>query len=251
MVIDILTLFPEMFTGPFQASIIKNAQEKGFLTINLVNIRDFSGNKHRTVDDAPYGGGAGMVMGPGPIFQAVDYVRGKHGNTVGRVVLLCPQGQPFKQSWAEDLAREEYLLLICGHYEGVDERVREQLVTDEISVGDYVLTGGELPAMVVVDAVVRLIPGVLGDAVSAVEDSFSTGLLEYPHYTRPQKFRDMAVPDILLSGHHAEIRRWRRRQALLRTLERRPELLRQLELTDEDKDMLKKLRSDLESLKLD
>jgi len=240
-----------MFVGPFQESIIKNALKNGLLTINLVNIRDFSGNKHHTVDDAPYGGGAGMVMEPGPIFRAVDYVREKRDRDLGRVVLLCPQGRPFNQIWASALAREERLVLICGHYEGVDERVREQLITDEISIGDYVLTGGELPAMVVVDAVARLIPGVLGDAFSAVEDSFSAGLLEYPHYTRPKNFRDYFVPDVLLSGHHEEIRRWRRRQALLRTLGRRPELLYQLELTGEDKDILKKLRTDLESLKLD
>ncbi|RJQ27153.1 MAG: tRNA (guanosine(37)-N1)-methyltransferase TrmD [Peptococcaceae bacterium] len=251
MVIDILTLFPDMFAGPFQASIIKNAVRNGFLTINLIDIRDFSGNRHRTVDDAPYGGGAGMVMEPGPIFRAVDYVRERRGHALGRVILLCPQGRPFKQMWASDLAREEHLVLICGHYEGIDERVREQLITDEISIGDYVLTGGELPAMVVVDAVARLVPGVLGDAVSPAEDSFSAGLLEYPHYTRPKNFCNHFVPDVLLSGHHEEIRRWRRRQALLRTLGRRPDLFGQLELAGEDKDILKKLRSDLESLKLD
>lgn len=248
--IDILTLFPEMFVGPFSSSILKRAQECGLIDINLINIRDFSTSKHHTVDDAPYGGGAGMVMGPEALFRAVEYAVRNTSFMPGRVVLMCPQGRPFNQKLASELALEKNLVLICGHYEGVDERVREALVTDEISIGDYVLTGGELPAMVVVDAVVRLIPGVLGEAASAAEDSFCDGLLEYPHYTRPREYRGMEVPEVLLSGHHEEIRKWRRRQSLLRTLERRPELLKEAELTSEDKDILRKILYDLKELDL-
>lgn len=247
---DILTLFPEMFSGPFSSSILKRAQERGLIEINLINIRDFSTNKHRTVDDTPYGGGAGMVMGPEALFGAVEHVTRECGPAPCRVVLMCPQGRPFSQALAGDLAREKNLVLVCGHYEGVDERVRETLVTDEISIGDYVLTGGELPAMVVVDAVARLVPGVLGEAASAAEESFCGGLLEYPHYTRPREYRGLAVPEVLLSGHHEEIRKWRRRQSLLRTLERRPELLKKAELTREDKDILKKVLDDLKELDL-
>lgn len=241
MKIDILTLFPEMFAGPFSSSILKRAQECGLVEINLVNIRDFSTNKHHTVDDTPYGGGAGMVMAPEAVFRAVEDVSGKYKGEPSRVVLMCPQGRPFSQAIALELAGETNLVLICGHYEGVDERVREGLVADEISIGDYVLTGGELPAMVVVDAVTRLIPGVLGESASVEEESFNAGLLEYPHYTRPREYRGQAVPDVLLSGHHEEIRKWRRKQSLLRTLERRPELLAEADLTEEDRDILKDL----------
>ncbi|MCL6559640.1 MAG: tRNA (guanosine(37)-N1)-methyltransferase TrmD [Firmicutes bacterium] len=250
MIFDILTLFPEMFAGPLSSSILKKAREKGLLTFNLVNIRDFSANRHRTVDDTPYGGGAGMVMGPEAVFGALEHVTAMRGGIPGRVALMCPQGRPFTQAYALDLAREERLALVCGHYEGIDERVRETLVTDEISIGDYVLTGGELPAMVIVDAVARLIPGVLGEPASAKEDSFYSGLLEHPHYTRPREHRGLTVPEVLLSGHHEEIRRWRRRQSLLRTLERRPDLLAGMELTREDKEILKKVLHDLESLDL-
>lgn len=250
MRIDILTLFPEMFAGPFSSSILKRAQDSGLIAVNLVNIRDYSTNKHHTVDDTPYGGGAGMVMAPGAIFGAVEDALKKHAGPPARVVLMCPQGRPFNQAIALNLARESNMILICGHYEGVDERVREDLVTDEISIGDYVLTGGELPAMVVVDAVTRLIPGVLGDSASVQEESFNNGLLEYPQYTRPREFRGQAVPDVLLSGHHEEIRKWRRRQSLLRTLERRPGLLTQLDLAEEDKAILKKLISELQRLDL-
>jgi tRNA (guanine37-N1)-methyltransferase len=249
--IDILTLFPEMFAGPFSNSILHRAQESGLIDINLINIRDFSANKHHTVDDAPYGGGAGMVMGPEALFGAVEHVLAKRNQISGRVVLMCPQGKPFNQKLAGEMARENNLVLICGHYEGVDERVRKKLVTDEISIGDYVLTGGEVPAMVVVDAVARLVPGVLGEAASPVEDSFCDGLLEYPHYTRPREYRGMEVPQILLSGHHEEIRKWRRRQSLLRTLERRPELLITADLTSADREILKKIKSDLHRLDLD
>lgn len=250
MVIDILSLFPEMFQGPFDASIIKRAREKGLVEINLVNIRDYSKNKHRTVDDTPYGGGMGMVMEPGPIFAAVEDVRARRGSK-GRVILMCPTGRKFNQQIAVELAGEGHLILVCGHYEGVDERVREHLADDEISIGDYVLTGGELPAMVVVDAVVRLVPGVLGEALSVEEDSFRDGLLEYPQYTRPRDFRGYKVPEVLLSGHHEQIRQWRRRQSLLRTLARRPELLTTALLTDEDRKVLKKLLDDLKQLGLE
>ncbi|NLJ76678.1 MAG: tRNA (guanosine(37)-N1)-methyltransferase TrmD [Peptococcaceae bacterium] len=250
MRIDILTLFPEMFAGPFSTSILKRAQDKGLIAVNLIDIRDFSTNKHRTVDDTPYGGGAGMVMSPEAIFKAVENVLREHPGATTRIVLMCPQGRPFNQATALNLAGEENLIFICGHYEGVDERVREELVTDEISIGDYILTGGELPAMVVIDAVTRLIPGVLGDHASVQEESFNNSLLEYPQYTRPREFRGQAVPDILLSGHHEEIRKWRRRQSLIRTLERRPEMLTQLEMTEEDKAILKKLKGDLQGLDL-
>lgn len=247
MVIDILTLFPEMFAGPFDASIIKRARARGLLQINLVNIRDFSPNKHRTVDDTPYGGGAGMVMGPEPIFNAVDWLKSQRGEP-DRIILLTPCGRLFTQEVARELSREKHLVLICGHYEGIDERVSEALATDEISIGDYVLTGGELPAMVLVDAVCRLIPGTLGESASAEEESFSDGLLEYPQYTRPREYRGLAVPEVLLSGHHEKIRLWRRRQALLRTLAARPELLAKASLTAEDKRILLEAMEEIKSL---
>lgn len=250
MKIDILTLFPEMFESPFGASIIKRARERNLLQIDTVNIRDYSQNKHHTVDDTPCGGGAGMVMGPEPLFICFDHLKEKHGGKLGRVIMMCPQGEPFTQEYAKELAEEEQLVIVCGHYEGIDERVREALITDEISIGDYVLTGGELPAMVVVDAVARMIPGVLGESASAEEDSFYHGLLEHPHYTKPREYRGMAVPEILLSGHHENIRKWRRRQSLLRTLERRPELLQEADLTKEDKKVLRELLDLLKSLKL-
>ncbi|MGQ9825333.1 MAG: tRNA (guanosine(37)-N1)-methyltransferase TrmD [Desulfotomaculales bacterium] len=251
MEINILTLFPEMFAGPFDASIVGRARERGLVKINLVNIRDFAKNKHRTVDDAPFGGGAGMVMSPEPVFEAVDWLRGR-GAPLDAVVLLSPGGRPFNQETAWELSRLKGLALICGHYEGIDARVAENLATDEISIGDYVLTGGELPAMVVVDAVVRLIPGVLGKDASAREESFSGSLLlEYPQYTRPREYRGLAVPEILLSGHHGEIARWRRRQSLLRTLGTRPELLAVAGLTAEDRRFLKGIRDLLDGLELE
>ncbi|MCJ7839619.1 tRNA (guanosine(37)-N1)-methyltransferase TrmD [Lederbergia sp. NSJ-179] len=225
MKIDILTLFPEMFTGVLGASILKKAEEKQAVSYSLENFRRFSDNKHKTVDDYPYGGGAGMVLKPQPIFDAVSHLTDK-STTKPRIILLCPQGERFDQKKAEELAKEEHLIFICGHYEGYDERIREHLVTDEISIGDYVLTGGELGAMVVIDAVVRLLPGVLGNEESPIHDSFSTGLLEHPHYTRPADFRGMKVPDILLTGNHAKIEEWRREQSLKRTKERRPDLLK-------------------------
>ncbi|CAM4456859.1 tRNA (guanosine(37)-N1)-methyltransferase TrmD [Paenibacillus typhae] len=280
MRIDVLTLFPEMCEGVFSTSILGKARDKGIVSLNAVNFRDFSGNKHNTVDDTPYGGGGGMVLKPDPIFAAVEHVLGippvtsesvraeeaaaaEAGGATGavqaaeelaeasevtaapvkpRIILMCPQGKMYNQQIAEELAKEQHLIFICGHYEGYDERIREHLVTDELSIGDYVLTGGELPALTVIDSVVRLQPGALGNETSAITDSFSTGLLEYPHYTRPAEFRGWKVPDMLLSGHHANIELWRREQALKRTLERRPDLLETAELTAKDKKTLEVLK---------
>ncbi|WP_159886994.1 tRNA (guanosine(37)-N1)-methyltransferase TrmD [Paenibacillus puerhi] len=238
MRIDVLTLFPAMFDGVFHSSILGKAKEKGLVELNTVNFRDYSNNKHNTVDDYPYGGGGGMVLKAEPIFAAVEDIRPVDEQTKPRVILMCPQGEPFSQKKAEELSQERHLIFVCGHYEGYDERIREYLVTDEISIGDYVLTGGELPAMVVIDSVVRLLPGVLGNETSAVTDSFSTGLLEYPHYTRPAKFRDWDVPDVLISGNHAHIDQWRRKQSLYRTWRKRPELLERIELTAQDRKWL-------------
>ncbi|WDV93279.1 tRNA (guanosine(37)-N1)-methyltransferase TrmD [Brevibacillus parabrevis] len=239
MRIDIFTLFPEMFAGVLSSSILGKAREKELVDFQVTNFRDFSESKHGTVDDTPYGGGGGMVLKPEPLFRAVEALL--PGGKKPRVILMCPQGVTYNQSLAEELAQEEHLVFICGHYEGYDERIREHLVTDEISIGDYVLTGGELAAMVVIDSVVRLQPGALGNQTSAVEDSFSTGLLEYPHYTRPAEFRGWKVPDILLSGHHANIERWRLKESLRRTKARRPDLLSKLELTGEMKKLLAEL----------
>jgi tRNA (guanine37-N1)-methyltransferase len=237
---DVLTLFPEMFTGFLQSSIIKRAHEKGLIATNLINFREYATDKHRTVDDTPYGGGGGMVLKPEPLFAAVDDILAQVDERPP-VILMSPQGVPFTQAKAEELARHSHLVLLCGHYEGYDERIRQHLVTDEISIGDYVLTGGELPAMVLMDSVSRLISGVLGNESSAVDDSFSSGLLEYPQYTRPPEFRGMKVPDVLLSGHHARIEQWRREQSLLRTWQRRPDLLRTAALTEEDRAFLREL----------
>lgn len=240
MKIDILTLFPGMFDGPMGESILGKAREKGLIEINTHNIRDYTIDKHHITDDYPFGGGAGMVMKPEPIFRAVDALAARDGQAPKQVILMCPQGIPFSQQLAEELAREEHLVFLCGHYEGIDERVREALVTREISIGDYILTGGELPAMVVIDAVARLVPGVLGESFSAVEESFRDGLLEYPQYTRPREFRGMEVPEILLSGDHEKIRLWRRQQSLQRTLARRPDLLRREDLSEADRLLLKR-----------
>lgn len=237
---DIFTLFPQMFVGPFQESIIKRALEQGLVEIEIHDIRDYTADRHRSADDTPFGGGGGMVLKPGPIFRAVEAVL-----TVGRrtpVILLTPQGRQFRQTVARELAAADRLALVCGHYEGVDERVRQHLATDEISIGDYVVTGGELPAMVIVDAVTRLLPGALGDPSAAEADSFATQMLEHPHYTRPYDFRGWTVPNILLSGHHGEVERWRRREALRRTWERRPDLLEELELDAADRVFLDELR---------
>lgn len=234
MRIDVLTLFPEMFSGVLGSSILKKAAEKNAVTYHLTNFRDFSDDKHKTVDDYPYGGGAGMVLKPQPIFDAVECVKKKHSS---RVILLCPQGETFTQKKAEQLSKEEQIIFICGHYEGYDERIRS-IVTDEISIGDYILTGGELAAMVVIDSIVRLLPGVLGNEKSPVLDSYSTGLLEHPHYTRPAEFRGMKVPDVLLSGNHKKIEEWRIKQSLKRTKNRRSDLLDSYPLTEEQKKWL-------------
>jgi len=237
---DILTLFPDVFEGVFNESIVKRAREAGLVSIALHNIRDYATDKHRTTDDAPYGGGGGMIMKPEPIFRAVEAVLGLEEGQRPEVpvILLSPQGRLFTQSVARELSRHRCLVLICGHYEGVDERVRHFLATDEISIGDYVLTGGEIPAMVIVDTVMRLVPGVLGDPGATFEDSHAEGLLEHPHYTRPAVFRGWSVPEVLLSGHHAEIVRWRRQQALRRTFERRPDLLEKAQLSQADREFL-------------
>lgn len=238
MNIHVLSLFPDMFTGVFGASILKKAQEKGAVKLEVTDIRAFSGNKHNQVDDYPYGGGAGMVLKPEPMFSAVEAI------TAGRkprIILMCPQGERFTQKKAEELAQEQELVFLCGHYEGYDERIRQHLVTDEISIGDFVLTGGELGAMTVIDSVVRLLPGVLGQEDSHIQDSFSTGLLEHPHYTRPAEFRGMKVPDVLLSGNHAKIEQWRAEESLKRTFERRPDLLENYPLTDKQKMYVEKL----------
>ncbi|MGD1119562.1 MAG: tRNA (guanosine(37)-N1)-methyltransferase TrmD [Dehalococcoidales bacterium] len=238
MRIDILTLFPQLFEAPFGFGIFKRAIDNGLVTINLVNIRDFTHDKHHTADDYPYGGGAGMVMKPEPVFEAVESIEKEAGTPV---ILLSPQGRLFSHKIAKELSEHRHLILICGHYEGVDERVAEHLATDVISIGDYVLTGGEIPAMVVADAVLRLIPGVLGSEESPLDDSHATGLLEYPQYTRPPEFRGWAVPEILISGNHARIAKWRREQIIKRTLEHRPELLDKAELGKEDKRLVERM----------
>jgi len=280
---DVLTLFPEMLHGMFTTSILGKAQEKGIVSLHAVNFREFSGNKHGTVDDYPYGGGGGMVLKAEPIFAAVEHVVASAAKTHAvanaakervvegaaethavanaeetdgakangalteaegrsetasrrppRIILMCPQGETYTQRKAEELAKEDHIILICGHYEGYDERIREHLVTEEISIGDFVLTGGEIAACAVIDSVVRLLPGALGNEQSSVTDSFSTGLLEYPQYTRPAEFRGWKVPDVLLSGHHENVAVWRRQQSLRRTWERRPDLLADAALTDKE-----------------
>ena len=229
MNIQVLSLFPDMFDGVFNASIMKKAQEKGAVSFDVTDFRSFSTNKHNQVDDYPYGGGAGMVLKPEPLFNAVEALQAKGKKP--RIILMCPQGGRYSQQKAEELAQEEDLIFLCGHYEGYDERIREHLVTDEISIGDFVLTGGELAAMTIIDSIVRLLPGVLGQEASHINDSFSTGLLEHPHYTRPADFRGMKVPDVLMSGNHAKIAEWREEQSLKRTFERRPDLLENIKLT--------------------
>ena len=221
MKIDVLTLFPAMFAGPPDESIIKRAREAGRLDLRIHNLRDYAHDRHKTVDDRPFGGGPGMLLKPEPIFEAVESLAREET----RVILLSPSGRTFNQAIAAELAACEDLLFVTGHYEGFDERIREQLADDELSIGDYVLTNGALPVMVIIDAVTRLLPGVLGDDESAHEESFSHGLLEYPQYTRPAEFRGMKVPEVLLSGNHAQIAKWRAEQAQLRTSERRPDLL--------------------------
>jgi len=237
MRIDVFTLLPEVFPPYLNVSILARAREKGLLEVGLHNIRDYATDKHRMTDDEPYGGGGGMVMKPEPIFQAVESVLGQP--PACPVILLTPQGRPFTQAVARELAALPRFALLCGRYEGVDERVRQHLVTDEISIGDFVLTGGELAALVVIDAVARLLPGALGDPDAPDKDSHAASLLEHPHYTRPAVFRGWEVPDVLRSGDHARIARWRREQSLLRTLQRRPDLLQRADLTEEDRRLLR------------
>lgn len=239
MKFHVLTLFPGMFAGPLSESILKRAQENGLLEVALHNIRDYAFDKHRTTDDYPYGGGAGMVMKVEPLAACIEAARSSAPRA--KVVLTSPRGKVFNQDMARELAAEQELIIICGRYEGIDERVRELFVDYEVSIGDYVLTGGELAAMVLVDAVARFLPGVLGSADSAEDESFTAGLLEYPQYTRPPEFCGLQVPDVLLSGNHGEIARWRRQQALLRTWQSRPDLLRTAALTRQDEAFIKQL----------
>ncbi|MCL4527986.1 MAG: tRNA (guanosine(37)-N1)-methyltransferase TrmD [Chloroflexi bacterium] len=240
MQFDVFTLLPEVFPPYLDSSVLQRARQSGLIDVRIYNIRDYARDKHHTTDDTPYGGGGGMVMKPEPMFEAVESVLGREADCP--VVLLTPQGRVFSQTVADELSRHERLALICGRYEGVDERIRQNLVTDEISIGDYVLTGGELPALILIDAVARLLPGVLGDPDGASDDSHASGLLEYPHYTRPPEFRGESVPDVLLSGDHARIAKWRREQSLLRTLKRRPDILEKAELSKEDLEFLKKIK---------
>ncbi|RKD34412.1 tRNA (guanosine(37)-N1)-methyltransferase TrmD [Thermohalobacter berrensis] len=244
MKIDILTLFPEMFKGVFGSSILKRAIEKEIVDINCINIRDFSKDKHKKVDDYPFGGGPGMVIKPEPIYDAIESVKAADS----RIIFLTPKGKVYNQSIANSLSKEKHLIFLCGHYEGVDNRIIENYVTDEISIGDYVLTGGELPAMVVIDSVVRLIPGVLGKEESFIEESHYDGLLEYPQYTRPREFKGHKVPEVLLSGNHKKIEEWRKYKALELTYIRRPDLLKNKKLTKEEEKLLKQIKEDMNKL---
>jgi tRNA (guanine37-N1)-methyltransferase len=233
MQFEVFTLLPEVFPPYLESSILQRARQNGLIDVRLHNIRDWARDKHHTTDDTPYGGGGGMVMKPEPIFEAVESILGPSSGSP--LILLTPQGRVFSQAIARELSAHERIGLICGRYEGVDERIRTHLVTDEISIGDYVLTGGELPALILIDAVTRLLPGALGDPTGAEDDSHASGLLEYPHYTRPPEFRGEGVPNVLLSGDHAKIAQWRREQSLLRTLQRRPDLLEKAELTEKER----------------
>jgi tRNA (guanine37-N1)-methyltransferase len=244
MRIDIVTLFPEMFRGAFEESIIKRAQEKGIVEIRFFNIRDFATDKHKVVDDYPYGGGCGMVMKVEPVAAALDAALAEVARDRVKVAYLSPQGTPYNQALARSLSEVEHLVLLCGRYEGIDERIIELYVDMEISVGDYVLSGGEVPAMLVVDSVVRLLPGAIGSEQSYREDSFYEGILDCPHYTRPEIFRGVAVPEVLLSGHHRNIMRWRRRKALEKTLRVRPDLLEKAELSSEDQEILEEIKAE-------
>ncbi len=236
LLFDVFTLFPDVFTPYLDTSILQRARESHLVEVRLHNIRDWTTDRHHVCDDLPYGGGGGMVMKPEPIFTAVESVLGASPSCP--LILLDPQGRVFTQAVAQELSQHPHLALLCGRYEGIDERVRQHLVTDEISIGDYVLSGGELPALVLIDAITRLIPGALGDPGGALDDSHATGLLEYPHYTRPPVFRGWGVPEILLSGDHGRIAKWRRQQALLRTRQRRPDLLAKADLSESDRDFL-------------
>jgi tRNA (guanine37-N1)-methyltransferase len=246
MQFEVFTLLPEVFPPYLESSILQRARQRGLIDVRLHNIRDWARDKHHTTDDMPYGGGGGMVMKPEPVFDAVESVLGRDSGLP--LILLTPQGRVFSQTVARELSAHERIGLICGRYEGVDERIRRHLVTDEISIGDYVLTGGELPALILIDAVTRLLPGALGDPTGAEDDSHASGLLEYPHYTRPPEFRGETVPDILLSGDHAKIEKWRREQSLLRTLERRPDLLEKADLSEKDRKFVDSQKSKVKPL---
>lgn len=250
MQFEVFTLLPEVFPSYLETSILKRARERNLITVNVHNIRDYTHDKHHTTDDTPYGGGGGMVMKPEPVFEAIETVLGiaaplstPEPESNIPIILLTPQGRVFNQSIAKELSQYKKIALLCGRYEGIDERIRENLVTDQISIGDYVLTGGEIPALIVIDAVARLLPDVLGDPTGAEDDSHAMGLLEYPHYTRPPEFRGNKVPDVLLSGDHAKIDKWRREQALERTFKKRPDMLERAELTKEDLKFIEKLRT--------
>lgn len=242
MKIDVLTLFPKMVEVPLHESIVGKAIEAGKLNVDVTDFRQYSTNKHGNVDDYPYGGGAGMLLTPQPIFDAMEHVKSQNNQSTGRVILVDPGGKQFNQTMAEDFAKEEHLTFICGHYEGYDERIKT-LVDDEVSLGDFVITGGELAALTMIDATVRLLPDILGNKDSAVDDSFSTGILEFPQYTRPEDFRGLKVPSILLSGNHGKIDEWRRTESLKKTLARRPDLLETAQLTPEDKQILRELQT--------
>ena len=249
MQFEVFTLLPEVFPPYLDTSILKRARERGLIHVNIHNIRDYTHDRHNTTDDQPYGGGGGMVMKPEPVFEAIETALGitappsqPEGEANIPIILLTPQGRVFNQSIAKELSQHKKIDLLCGRYEGIDERIRENLVTDQISIGDYVLTGGELPALILIDAVSRLLPDVLGDPTGAEDDSHAMGLLEYPHYTRPPEFRGNKVPDVLLSGDHKKIDKWRREQALLRTYQKRPDMLEKAELTKEDKKFLDTLK---------
>jgi tRNA (guanine37-N1)-methyltransferase len=241
---EVITIFPEVFESVFSYSIIKRAVEKKILEVNVYNLRDFTHTKHKIVDDRPFGGGAGMVFKPEPIFSAVEFIKNKIGEET-KVILLSPQGKLFTQSKAKELAEEKNLILICGHYEGIDERVVKYLVNEEISIGDYILTGGEIPAMVVIDAVSRLLPKVLGKEDSLKEESFAKGILEYPQYTRPAKFRNFAVPSLLLSGNHKMIEKWRTKESLKNTYLKRPDLLKKIKLNEKERKLLKEIKEEI------
>ncbi len=249
MQFDVFTLLPEVFPSYLDTSILKRARERGLIDVRVHNIRDYTHDKHNTTDDTPYGGGGGMVMKPEPVFEAIETVLGLNTpqtppepDSITPVILLTPQGRVFNQTIATELSQHPRIALLCGRYEGIDERIREHLVTDEISIGDYVLTGGEIPALILIDAVSRLLPNVLGDPTGALDDSHAMGLLEYPHYTRPPEFRGWRAPDVLLSGDHAKIEKWRREQALLRTFKKRPDMLEKAELTKADLKFLDQLK---------
>ena len=246
MQFDVLTLFPEMFVSPLSESILKRSIEAGIVNVKVTNIRDFAPGNHKQADDRPYGGGSGMVLMPEPIVEALRSILQECRDQKKRVILLSPQGERFHQVMAQEMAKLDRLILVCGHYEGVDERIRQYYVDEDISIGDYILTGGELAAMVIIDVVARLLPGVLGDEDSLMEESFTQGFLEYPQYTRPAEFEGHRVPDILLSGHHENIRRWRKKESLKNTLRRRPDLVNMERLTREDRDLLDILRREME-----